>query len=252
MRLGLGQMLVEYGNPESNISRACSAVREGGQRGCDVVLLPECLDLGWANPAGRELAELIPGPRSQSLCKAAEQAGVYVAAGLTEHATDRVYNSAVLISPEGEILLHHSKINELDFAREIYATGTSLQTADTGIGRIGLAICADLFPETNAIGKALALMGAELILCPCSWAVPVDYDYKRVPYGGLWLESYSDIARTYHVTVAGVSNVGLITAGEWAGRICIGCSLVVGAGGNVLARGAYGQSAEELRIVEIA
>jgi hypothetical protein len=45
--------------------------------------------------------------------------------------------------------------------------------------------------------------------------------------------------------------VGPITAGPWAGRICIGSSLVVGAGGATIARGTYGTAADELVQVTI-
>ena len=57
------------------------------------------------------------------------------------------------------------------------------------------------------------------------------------PYGKLWLDSYSELAQLYDLTVIGVSNVGRLTAGPWEGRKVIGCSLAVGPGGEVLARG---------------
>jgi hypothetical protein len=54
------------------------------------------------------------------------------------------------------------------------------------------------------------------------------------------------------MTVVGVSNVGWLTAGPWKGRKCIGCSLAVGPGGEILARGPYGDTAEDLIVVEVA
>ncbi|HJZ55904.1 MAG TPA: carbon-nitrogen hydrolase family protein, partial [Gemmataceae bacterium] len=68
------------------------------------------------------------------------------------------------------------------------------------------------------------------------------HDNTADPYGKLWLDSYTELARLYDVTVIGVSNVGWIAGGPWAGRKCIGCSLAVGPGG-VLARGPYGERA---------
>ena len=52
--------------------------------------------------------------------------------------------------------------------------------------------------------------------------------------------------------MVGVSNVGWITGGPWAGRKCIGCSLTMGADGAVLAKGTYGVDAQELIVVDIA
>lgn len=42
-----------------------------------------------------------------------------------------MFNAAVLISASGEVILHHRKINELDFARELYSLGDRLSTVET-------------------------------------------------------------------------------------------------------------------------
>lgn len=47
-------------------------------------------------------------------------------------------NSAVLISPAGEVLLRHRKLNELSIARDLYTLGDSLNVAETEIGRADL------------------------------------------------------------------------------------------------------------------
>jgi predicted amidohydrolase len=158
----------------------------------------------------------------------------------------------VLIDPEGRLRLHHRKINELDIALDLYAVGDRLGVAATELGTLGLAICADNFGDSLAIGHVLARMGAQVILSPSSWAVDADHDDARDPYGRLWLDAYSELARLYDVSVIGVSHVGRLSAGPWAGRKVIGCSLAVGPGGEVLARGPYGEGAEALVVVEIA
>jgi predicted amidohydrolase len=168
-----------------------------------------------------------------------------VAAGLVERAGKKLFNAAVLISPQGDILLHHRKINELDFALELYSVGDRLGVAETELGTLGLNICADNFGDSLAIGHVMCRMGAQVILSPSAWAVDADHDNACQPYGKLWLDSYSELARLYDVTVIGVSNVGCITAGPWRGRKVIGCSLAVGPGGKVLAQGPYGEQAEE-------
>ena len=101
-----------------------------------------------------------------------------------------------------------------------------------------------------AVGHVLARMGARLLLSPSAWAVDADHDDEE-PYGGLWLDSYTELARLYDLTVVGVSNVGWLTAGPWRGRKCIGCSLAVGPGGVILAEGPYGEDAEALIVVPI-
>lgn len=112
-------------------------------------------------------------------------------------------------------------------------------------------ICADAFADRQAVSRALAMMGAEIILSPCAWAVPADHDNASDPYGGLWMDNYAPVARDHRLWIAGCSNVGPIEAGPWAGRRCIGCSLVVGPGGGVVLQGRYGEGADELLYGEI-
>jgi len=251
-------MRVVPGDRAGNLACAVARIAEAATRGADVVLLPEALDLGWAHPAALARAEPIPGgPGCELLRHAAADNRIFVCAGLSERVASagaggtKVFNSAVLFGPGGELLLHHRKINELDFARTIYSVGDRLAVVDTAIGRIGLMICADAFAAGQAISRTLGMMGATLILSPCAWAVPADHDNVREPYGQLWWDNYSPAVREFGLTIAGCSNVGPITAGEWAGRKCIGNSLVCAPGPRILARGTYGESAEELLLVNV-
>ena len=116
----MGQMLVEGGQPQENLARSVKMIAQAGRQSCQIVVLPECLDLGWAHPAARQLAAEVPGPTSEALCRAAAEAGLYVVAGLTERAGGRIYNAAVLIDPSGQVLLKHRKINLLDIEQGIY------------------------------------------------------------------------------------------------------------------------------------
>jgi predicted amidohydrolase len=251
LRVGMAQILVEGGRPEANLDRASAAIGRAAAEGCRLVVLPECLDLGWTDPSARDLARPIPGPHVERLAGTARAQGMFVAAGLVERAGDRIYNAAVLLGPDGTLRLHHRKINELEIALELYAIGDRVGVAHTDLGTIGLAICADNFRNSQAVGHVLARMGAQLVLSPSAWAVDADHDESCEPYGQLWLDAYSELARLYDLTVIGVSNVGWLTSGPWAGRKAIGCSLAVGPGGAVLARGSYGEDAEALIVVEV-
>ena len=46
IRVGMAQMLVEPGSRAANLARAARMVSDAASRGCGVVVLPECLDLG--------------------------------------------------------------------------------------------------------------------------------------------------------------------------------------------------------------
>lgn len=249
--IGMGQILVEAGEWEANLRRAEAMIAQAARAGCRVVVLPECLDAGWTGPAARELAEPIPGRTSDRLAAAARAEAVYVAAGITERDGERVYNAAVLIGPDGEILLKHRKINELDIAHDVYSIGDRLGVAHTPLGTFALNICADNFPDSLVFAHAQARMGAQVLLSPSAWAVDADHDNARDPYGSLWERGYCNVARLFGMGVVGVSNVGWLTAGPWSGRKCIGCSLAVAPGGGILARGPYGEAAEALVRVDV-
>ena len=246
-------MLVEPGEPDRNLDRADRHVEEAAAAGAQVVLLPECLDIGWTHPSARERATPIPaGNTAARLIAAARRHRVYVCAGLVERAGPQLFNAAVLIDPDGDLRLHHRKIHELDFARALYATGDRLGVADTPWGRVGLMICADGFAPGQIISRTLASMGAAIILSPCAWAVPTDHDNERDPYGSLWMENYGAVCRDTGVVIAGCSNVGTITAGPWEGRLCIGNSLVLGARGELVAAGPYGRTADALIHLDVS
>lgn len=250
-RLGMGQILVVGGAPKENLGKAVDMIRRASDEGCSVVVLPECLDLGWTHPSARRKSEPIPGSNSRRICMAARRSSVYVAAGLVERSGDRVYNSAILVSPEGRILAKHRKINELSIARGLYSIGSSLGVVETPLASVGIAICADNFPNSLVFGHSLARMGCNLLLSPSAWAVDADYDNAKKPYGETWKRGYRLLGKLYDLTTVGVSNVGWMTAGPWKGRKCIGCSLAVGPGGEILGQGSFGEEAEELIVVDV-
>ncbi len=246
-------MLVQPGRKESNLARAETRIAEAAARGAEIILLPEALPLGWTHPSARTEADVVPnGESCARLRRAAKARGVFVCAGIIERAGEKLFNAAVLINPDGEVILHHRKIHELELAHDLYARGDRLLVADTSFGKIGVMICADGFAPGQSISRTLALMGAKIILSPCAWAVPADHDNVREPYGQLWLDNYGPVAREFGVTIAGASNVGPITAGPWQGRQCIGNSLVIDRDGHEIVRGPYGENAEAILLVEIA
>jgi predicted amidohydrolase len=252
MKVALAQMLVIPGEKEKNLARAESWIAQAAARGAEVVVLPEALTLGWTHPSARTLADEIPGGESCTrLCRAAHAHQIFVCAGIVERDGDKLFNSAVLIDTSGQVLIHHRKIHELGFARELYAGGDRLSVAETTLGRVGVMICADGFARGQSISRTLGVMGARVILSPCAWAVPADHDNEREPYGQLWLDNYGPVAREFGLSIVGVSNVGPITAGPWQGRKCIGNSLVIGREGQEVARGPYGETAEALMVVEV-
>lgn len=182
-KLGMGQMLVEGGEANRNLQRAVQMIQQAAEQGCAMVVLPECLDLGWTDPSARTLAQPIPGPRSAVLAQAAQQTQTYVVAGLTELAGERIYNAAVLISPEAEILLKHRKINIMEIARDLYTTGDSLVVTHTPLGTIGVNICADNFPNASVLAIRWPAWARSFCSPPAPGPCPLTMITVRNPMG---------------------------------------------------------------------
>jgi len=233
VKIAIVQMLVEMGEKEANLERALMGVAEAADEGADVVVLPECFDIGWLCHHAADLAEPVPGPVSRQLSAAAKAVGVYLCAGITEQAGDQLHNSALLFDRAGRLVLKHRKINELEVGLKLYTRGTHLGLADTEFGLIGVNICADNW--VPYIDQTLACMGARLVLSPCAWACEPG---KEVSNSKAIRTRLRNRTTESPLVLVGANSVGKLTAGPWKGRILHGRSLVYGPGGRELLAGA--------------
>ncbi|RZK18655.1 MAG: carbon-nitrogen hydrolase family protein [Hymenobacter sp.] len=251
IRIGLCQLLVEGGEPDRNLARAVQQIAQAAAQGCDIVLLPETLDFAWTHPSGLTEAQPIPGAFSDQLCAAAAAHGVYVCAGLTERGPQgHNYNAALLIDPQGTIIIKYHKINLLAVEQPFYAVGQTLNVVDTPLGKIGINVCADNYLDGLSIGHTLARMGAEFILAPASWTVDYSITEEHDPYQEKWVRPFSILARLYNVVVVSTTSVGYIVGGPYEGKKSIGCSLAVDANG-VQAQGTFNEFAGEVIVADL-
>jgi predicted amidohydrolase len=138
------------------------------------VVLPELIVPGYRlEPEYLETgAESLDGPVTRAWQDLAVDCNGYLAAGFCERDGQRLYNTAVLIGPEG-IALHYRKLHRFAAEKEIFTPGdVGLPVVRTEVGVIGLCVCYDLrFIETVRI---LALQGAELVCVPTAWLTGFD------------------------------------------------------------------------------
>lgn len=250
LKIAMLQMKVEFHEADKNLSHAETLVKEAVTQGAQICVLPECMDLGWGTPKAAELAAPIPGKTSDALCKIAKENHVYLISGITERDGNDIYNTALLISDEGVILGKHRKINVLTGVEDVYSIGNMLSVIPTPLGKIGIDICADNSMQSLSIGHTLARMGAQIILSPCAWAVPADRDPKK-PYGMEWIMPYSHLSQIFGIPTIGVSNVGLVKDGSWAGWKAIGNSIAYDCHGNLLTMLPYGENAECVQVLDV-
>jgi predicted amidohydrolase len=252
-KLAMAQMLVEAGKPDANLVRATERIAEAASKGAKIILLPEVMDLGWTDPSAKTMAYEIPdGKTCRRLRDAAAKNNIYVCAGIVEKNKDKTYNSAVIIDPSGKVIITHRKLNELDIAHDLYDQGDKLNVVHTPLGTLGLYICADATAQDNVLSNSLGYMGADIILSPCAWAVPPDFDNNVTPYGDTWRKVYQPVSEKFDLWVIGVSNVGKIEAGPWKNWNCIGSSLVYAPGGKEVLQAPYGDKADTIIYVDIS
>lgn len=251
-KLAMAQMLVEGGNLDDNLTRAVDRISTAADSGAEIVLLPEVMDLGWTHSSAKTKSFPVPGGYTyEKLAYAARTNKIFVVAGIVEKEMSLRYNTAVLISDEGELLLKHRKLNELDIAHELYAQGDRLNVCHTKLGTIGLMVCADAFADDLIIQRSLGYMGADIILSPSAWAVEHDHDNDSSPYGDLWHRCYEPVAAEFQMWIVGVSNVGIVNEGPWKGWNCIGCSLAIDAYGNEVVQAGYGKAADTIIYIDV-
>jgi predicted amidohydrolase len=250
--LAMVQMKVEGGSPDQNLERASHYIRSAAAHGAKIALLPEMMDLGWTHPSVREMAYSIPdGKTCRFLCEKAKKSNIFVCAGIAENDRGTIYNSAVLISPSGEVILKHRKLNELDIAHDLYAQGDRLGVVKTQLGTIGLFICADASASGNALSKSLGYMGADVILSPSAWAVPPGFNNDSTPYGEPWISAYKEVSELFDLWIVGVSNVGKVSEGPWKEWDCIGNSMAYGPGGVQVMEAPFGSEADTIIYLDI-
>lgn len=252
VKLALVQMRVEGGELDVNLLHATQRIARAAGEGAHLALLPEVMDLGWTHPSAKSLAFPVPGGKTfEKLADAARDNNIYVVAGIVEKDGDKTYNTAVLIGPDGKLLLKHRKLNELDIAHDLYDQGDRLNVCHTQLGTIGLMVCADARAQNLVLHRSLGYMGADIILSPSSWAVPPDHNNDSDPYGAEWRDAYGPVASEFEMWIVGVSNVGLVSEGPWKDWFCIGCSMAVDPSGRTVLQAPYGRDADTIIYLDV-
>lgn len=251
VKIAMVQMEVKGNDVKANLATAGKCLEEAAANGADIAVLPECMDIGWTHPGSQENAGTVPGGTVYDRLSAiAAKLNMWICSGLTERDGSRVYNTAVLINREGELIVKHRKINELDIGKPYYATGDRINIAETEFGRLGVMICADAIVEDRSITTALARMEPAIILSPCAWAVPPGYDNAIQPYGDLWRDAYMPVAEKFSTYIIGVSNTGHMEAGPWKDWDCIGASIAVSNKGEQMLQLPFGVAAQHIAYID--
>ncbi|PWN92434.1 carbon-nitrogen hydrolase [Acaromyces ingoldii] len=145
-------------NLEAAVKKTCDLMREAKAGGASLIAFSEVWIPGYPNFLWngnyRENLSLVQsyiknsmtatGPEMLEIRKLAAHLGLFVALGFSERDNGSLYLGQVLISSEGNILMHRRKTKPTHVERTIFgdSTGDSLNSVvDTPLGKIGMLNC---------------------------------------------------------------------------------------------------------------
>lgn len=164
----------------------------------------------------QRIVQPIPGNISDALCEIAKQEKIWLIPGsMYESAENKIYNTSLAISPDGDIVAKYRKIFPWYPLESETTAGEEFCVFDIPeIGRFGMTICYDMwFPE---VVRALVWQGAEVILHP-TMTPTSDRDLELV-----LSQSNAIMNQCYFIDINGV--------GPWGG----GKSMIVDPDGRIL------------------
>lgn len=182
-------------DPEKTVVKAVSLIEEAAKAGASLIVFPEVFVPGYpywnwiTDPVtgSRWFEKLIkasifvPGPEIQTIQTAARAHSVFVVLGVNErspHSLGALYNTLVVIGPDGQIMNKHRKLVPT-WAEKLTWTagdGSSLKVTDTVIGKLGCLACGE---NTNTLARFALLAQGENIHTASYISLPVapkDYD----------------------------------------------------------------------------
>ena len=172
IRIAAAQIDVQLGKVEHNLARILAYSGEAAGNGADLVVFPECALTGYGFDSREEAlpaAQAVSGPATDTVSALCSDLGIHVIFGMLEKVEDKLYNTAVLIGPDGIAFKYHK--NHIPFQgvdRFVDKGDVPFQLCNAGDLRIGLQICYDIFFPESA--RVHSLLGADLVTLPTNFA----------------------------------------------------------------------------------
>ena len=176
MKIAAVQMDVVILEKQRNLEKILANLETAARAGAGIVVFPECALTGYCFAHREEaepVAEPVPGTSSEKLAAAAKSLDCTAIVGLLERDGDRIYNSSVVVTPQG-IAGTYRKLHlpYLGIDRFVTPGDRPFHAFETLRGKIGINICFDCsFPEA---GRVLKLKGVQLLAIPTNWPLGSD------------------------------------------------------------------------------
>lgn len=236
MRVGAAQIDISIGAKTVNLNKCLHFLKMGAQQNIEQLVFPECALTGYVFnnfDEAFQISETVPGRSTKLLEEACHKYKITIVVGLLEQDKGKLYNTAVLINPEG-LVGKYRKTHTLYLGVDRYISrGTSLPVFALSQGKVGILICYDQrFPEP---ARVMALNGAQVILNPAN-----------LPEGA---EAYANFFNRARACENRLFIISANRVGEERNVRFIGRSQIINYSGEVLAEGS--KAGEELITAEI-
>jgi predicted amidohydrolase len=142
---------VQYSPPKGDPERAREEmlffVDEAAERGAGLIVFPEMSTSGYIWKSREELlpfAEKSFGNTFRAFSPAAKSSGTWIIIGYPEVDNGTLYNSALIISPDGQLCANYRKVLLYDSDTSWAMPGNTRFIIDTPFGTMSPAICMDM------------------------------------------------------------------------------------------------------------
>jgi len=172
MNVGFIQFSPTLGDMDANIKKIESFADHF--KTADLLVLPELCNSGYNFKSSKQAydssEEIEKSEFIKFLDSTCKENNLYIASGFNERDGKDLYNSSVLIGPEG-FIGKYRKLHLFMNEKEYFKPGnTGLPVFDIGICKVGMLVCFDwMFPE---VWRILAIKGADIICHPSNLVLP--------------------------------------------------------------------------------
>ena len=165
VKLAAVQMEPQLMEVERNLAKIREMSKIAASARAELIVFPECALTGYmfsSREEASQFSETVPGKATEEVSSVCKAHDVYVVFGFIEKQDAMLFNTAVLVGPQGVVGKYRkTHLPCLGVDRFLDAGNLPFKVFKTPLANIGIEICYDImFPEAS---RVLALQGADIL-----------------------------------------------------------------------------------------
>ncbi len=213
----LGSLELANDHKLKNRQKLEEYIREAHTHGAEFIVTPEFATIGYPdipelpseddNFRSREdlayYVESLKGENAEFFKQLAKELNVWIQVGFAERdeATDAYYNSVIVVNAEGEIIAHYRKQSLFRLEENYLSKGESPVVFDSPFGRVGLAICSDIY--AGYVMNPYQALKIDVLSISTSWA-SYNSGWSYFLSASKWLNSHVIVSNHNYFPDSGV------------------------------------------------